>query len=130
MSSLPYKTFAAYPPLGNCLHVGPGEWTYEPGGSSGNRGDFELIVHNRSGKKGNVVIEAFQGNVESGYIEDGQDGGYTRPLTDFMALSGLQCKITRWAPGALGFMGNGGGEITFVVPSDAKSMRLELTIVS
>lgn len=95
---------------------------------------FTLLVHNRSGKWVDVVVDRSLGTASTGHIPDGQDGGFSEAVSLYLGgAAGDPIKITRWRPGFLEIPGNGGGEIKFVWPTpgdphQAESILIELTV--
>jgi hypothetical protein len=93
--------------------------------SEDGNGHFTLVVHNRSGKWVDVVIDRSGGVSKTGHIEDGADGGFVEATQLYVQRDN---KLTRWRPGLFEIPGNGGGEIHFAVPADTLNVILEITV--
>ena len=101
-------------------------WSVPPGP----KGQFQLIVHNKSGDWVDVNIDRAGGVAKTGKIENGADGGLVESIDLYLHNSG-EVKLTRWRPGVFGVPGNGGGEINwFDPPSNAESMAIEVTVTA
>jgi hypothetical protein len=82
-------------------------------------GSLTFNVGNGAGKWVDVVVESTypQGSQiwQTGHMDNTSSTSHTEELRFHQNKS---VKITRWAPGAFGIPGNGGGEVFFVVPED------------
>ena len=94
-----------------------GTRTFEPG--NWRQGTLTVNVSNGAGKWIDLIIESVYPTWmqiwKTGHIDNGSRVAWSDPLTFHVNKS---IKVTRWAPGAFGIAGNGGGEFFFVVPDD------------
>jgi hypothetical protein len=80
-------------------------------------GLMRINITNASGKWIDAICEIKDSGERlftTGRINDPETFQAQRPLTD---AAGQTCKIYRWAPGAFGISGSGGGDIEFVMPN-------------
>jgi len=80
------------------------------------QGLVRINMTNASGKWMDAICENTDTGERlftSGRVNDGGTFQAQRPLAD---AAGQTCRIYRWAPGAFGISGSGGGQIRFVMP--------------
>jgi hypothetical protein len=114
------------PPIDNCFD----ETAYTSRWSDGvPRGNLRVVAKNTGTLKINVVVESIAfGKHETGWFNPGDTSELAIPLPAVAGAGSHPCQITRWRPGIASIPGNGGGEIQFGLPFEAKQASIELNV--
>ena len=93
------------------------------------QGTITVNVSNGAGKWIDLIVESVYPTWaqiwKTGHIDNGSRVSWSDPLTFHVNKS---IKVTRWAPGAFGIAGNGGGEFFFVVPDDGDAV-IDISVI-
>jgi hypothetical protein len=119
--------FDVRPQSGSCFTI-DGNRVYDPANPVA--GTLAFNVNNKAGKWIDVVVEgqypSWNRLWTSGRMEDGQSDSLS---TQLQFYTGWTIHITRWAPGAFGIPGNGGGEAFFILPASG-DVTVNITVTS
>ena len=120
--------FSISPQQGSCFDYGS-SGKFDPG--PGAFGPLTFNVQNNANKWVDVVVDIIYPIERSGNVYNtGHLGENDKDQREVGGLQGCALHVYRWAPGFLGIPGDGGGDITFVVPETGQNGVINITVVS